>query len=111
MGYTKNEWLKRVEREKYNNACIYSIMTGGGFYVGSTRNFKKRKTNHTSCIKNINNQIPLYKKIRENNGVWIMHKLKDYPCANGEELRKEEQFWIDEFSPNLNPNRAFALRN
>ena len=38
MGYTKNELL---EREKYNNACIYSIMTGGGFYVGSTRAMKK----------------------------------------------------------------------
>ena len=41
-----------AEEKDFSNACIYTIETKDGLYVGSTSNFKDRKTKHKTCIIN-----------------------------------------------------------
>jgi len=97
-------------------SCIYRITTkdedGNEYdYIGSTKNFDKRKTGHKENIyqqRSDKYNLKLYKKIRENGGNWEMKKYKDFPCKNRTELRHEEQQVINQFAPTLNSYRAYT---
>ena len=88
----------------YKKGLIYKITTPGWLYVGSCCDFKEREIKHRSCIKN--NNYKLYQNIRENNGKWKMEKIKDFPCENVTELRKEEDKIMLELNADLNERRA-----
>tara|TARA_R110002020_G_scaffold394663_2_gene604649 strand:+ start:2996 stop:3646 length:651 start_codon:yes stop_codon:yes gene_type:complete len=84
--------------------CIYKIsVADSDFYIGSTFDFKTRKTLHKSSAKT--DQRKLYQAIRANDGIFLMEKLHDYECENETELRIEERRVYDETRPTLNTNR------
>ena len=91
----------------YNNGMIYTITVGDKIYVGSTRNFNKRKYKHRYSIRNPDSRdggALLYREIRNNNDNWTMEKLKDYPCNNKKELEEEEEKCRIELNATLNSN-------
>ena len=89
----------------YKKSVIYTIKTGDGLYVGSTTNFRKRKSCHKSCIYNENTRhynLKLYKTIRENDGKWDMKPYKQFPCNSKLELSIEEEKVRNELNADLN---------
>ena len=94
----------------FSKGVIYKITTPNGLYIGSSCNFKQRECEHRQRFHNNNCKsynIKLYQNIRENSGVWEMEKIKDFPCENYSELRKEETKYMIELNSNLNVNRAY----
>lgn len=96
----------------YSKGLIYKITTPNGLYVGSCCDFKKREQQHRSNLHNEKIRrtynLKLYRTIRENNGAWKMEKIKDFPCENDIELRKEETKVMLELNANLNGCRAYT---
>ena len=90
----------------YSNAVIYTITTANGLYVGSTRNYNKRKIGHRDSLKQ-KRIYKLYQNILENSGEYEMKIYKEFPCNNSQELRIEEERIICELNPNLNIIRAY----
>jgi hypothetical protein len=78
----------------FSKNIIYTIRSGKSIYVGSTTNYVKRKTKHKCSIYNENGHeynYKLYKKIRENKGIWDMQPHSKYPCNDVVEQTIEEQ--------------------
>ena len=89
----------------YTNAVVYKITTGDSTYVGSTKNFARRKDKHNSTLhneKSKNYNLKVYQAIRANNYQWEMVVIKKFPCESKAELDAEEQRFIDELKPELN---------
>ena len=92
----------------YSITIIYKIycktQTVTGVYVGHTTNFIKRKYHHKICCNNLNNNLNIYKTIRENGGWdnWEMVEIGCYNCANSEEARIKEQKHYEELNATLN---------
>ena len=96
----------------YAEACVYKIYCIDPnikeCYVGSTCNFRTRKTCHkTRCnnekYKCYNSKV--YKFIRENGGFenWDVIVLKKYPdCKDERELNKYEREWFEKLKVTLN---------
>lgn len=88
--------------DRYKDFVIYKIYQKDDpeiFYIGSTLNFKRRKSQH---IKNITNRrsrkykYPVYKYIRELGGIdnFDFEIVEKYPCnSKGEGLLREKE-WI-----------------
>jgi hypothetical protein len=81
-------------------------------YIGSTKDFYKRKGTHKSNCYNTNRKhynIKLYQYIRENGGWNTFEMLEigvvDYETE--EELKIEEQKWINDLGGNLNDIKAY----
>ena len=76
-------------------------------YVGSTCNFRSRKTEHKSRCNNEkskNYNTYVYQFIR-NNGDWEnwdMIEIEPYPCNNKREKETRERYWIEELKAELN---------
>ena len=93
----------------YQNALIYKIVCKDldmkECYVGSTTDFRKRKSHHKSACNKEN--YNLYKFIRGNGGWdnWDMVLIEKYPCDDRLELLKRERYWIEELSASLNKLR------
>ena len=96
---------------RYENGCIYMIQHKTDdtkeFYIGSSKDFKKRCIKHKSTCNNENSKgynLKVYKYIRENCGwnEWTIIKLYDYPCKNKYKLELEEQRAIKEYKSTLN---------
>ena len=94
----------------YSKGLIYRfIYNNETYYIGSTTNFTKRKGQHKSncnigtCDKY---NYPVYKFIREHEGwdAWEMVLLEYYSCKDGNELRRRERHFIDEYKTILNKN-------
>ena len=91
---------------------IYCIKESGkGYdspiYIGSTNDYYKRYIHHKS-ICNIKT-IKLYQYIRENGG-WDNFEMLEIGVVDyetSEELRKEEQKWIEDLGATLNDIRAY----
>lgn len=80
-------------------------------YVGSTTNFVKRKATHKCSFHNDNkNHLKLYQTIRENGGWdnWELKPLEEFPCENKTQQVIREQFWIDQFKPDLNSRTSYT---
>lgn len=81
------------------------------FYIGSTNNINRRKSQHYKAIKNRSSKkykYPLYKYIRalggfDNFNIVIVHECKIK--SKGEGLQLEQQM-IDDLKPKLNTIRA-----
>jgi GIY-YIG catalytic domain len=79
----------------YSNAVVYRLIHNFiTYYVGSTTNFRIRKSRHKSDCLNENSvgyKCPIYKFIRDNGGWengWEMVMIESYPnCKSSEELR------------------------
>jgi hypothetical protein len=86
--------------------CIDDTITEE--YVGSTTNFRSRKSGHKSrCSKDYNFKI--YEFIRANGGWdnWIMIQLEEYPCKNKREAECREEQIRQDRKATLNSQRAF----
>ena len=96
---------------KYENGVIYMIKHKTDdtkeFYIGSSKNFKKRCGSHKTACNNQNSKkynLKVYKYIRENDGwdCWNMNVLYDYPCKNKYKLELEEQLAVKKYKSTLN---------
>jgi hypothetical protein len=94
----------------YSKSLVYRIAYKDiTYYVGSTTNFRNRKSNHKSDCKNVKSEEhnkALYVFIRENGGWsddWVMVLVQEYPnCKSSKELRKYEREHYDILKPELN---------
>ncbi len=96
--------------EKYKDFVIYKIfnlLTPEIFYIGSTVNFSRRKSQHKKGTTNKTSKAyhyPLYQFIRVVGGFdyFTMEIYERYPCNSREEGRIREQEIIDLLKPELN---------
>jgi hypothetical protein len=97
----------------YSKSLIYKIVCNDtaitDIYVGSTTDFRKRKTLHKrTCIHSSQNRhhLKVYQFIRENGGWdnWDMVLIEKYPCEDNLELVKRERYWKEELNATLNTN-------
>ena len=95
----------------YQNSMIYKLCCNDpnitDSYVGSTVNFKCRKSSHKSKCNNqggpaYNNYK--YQFIREHGGFenWSMILIENFPCDTKLELLKRERYWLEELGATLN---------
>jgi len=101
----------------YSKTVIYKIVCNDlnvkDLYVGSTTDFRKRKTNHKSdCIneKKKSYSFQVYETIRKNGGWenWSMIEIEKYPCKDSNEKGARERYRYEQLKGNLNmcvPNR------
>jgi group I intron endonuclease len=100
----------------YSKTVIYHFICNDknitDTYVGSTTDFRHRKTSHkNNCIneKNRDTHYKLYENIRKNGGWdnWKMTPLEEYNCKNKTQVRIREQYWIDKLQPIMNECKSF----
>ena len=100
----------------YSKTIIYKIVCNDlpesvYVYIGHTTNFRNRKASHRAhCRTSMNNNIKLYKTIWENGGWdnWNMVEIERFTeCKDGNDARKREQYYMNEYKSNLNMNRSF----
>ena len=89
---------KLVHKEDQDNEMIY---------IGSTTNFRGRKSEHKGncCNENkIEYKRGLYQYIRNNGGwdCWEMIAIETYPCESKRDLEIRERYWIETFKSKLN---------
>jgi hypothetical protein len=101
----------------YSKTVIYQIRcldeTLDYIYVGSTTNFRSRKSEHKYSCNNPNNKdhkALVYQKIRENGGWenWKMIPLEEYACNSSTEARIREEEWRVKLRASLNARKAFG---
>jgi len=100
----------------YNNCCIYKIEhieDESLLYVGFTTNFNKRKGDHKSRIKNVDNKkykIKLYEMIRDNGGweMFRMIEIEKYPCNDKREAEKRETEIMKELKASMNSVKSYT---
>jgi predicted GIY-YIG superfamily endonuclease len=95
----------------YSKALIYSIVCKADpnlLYIGSTTDFRHRKSVHKSRTKNDNTQV--YVMVRANGGwdAFEMKPVKEFPCENKIQLVIEEERIRKEMNANLNSQRSFT---
>jgi len=93
----------------YSKTVIYRIFkedTDIPPYIGSTTDFRRRKSQHKRC--SITGHQKVYMIIRENGGwpAFKMLQIEEFPCKNGNEARAREQYWIDQYVERLNTRGA-----
>ena len=97
--------------------CIKQKETGydSPIYIGSTKDFNMRKGTHKYNCNNPNRKcynIKLYKYIRENDG-WDNFEILEIGAVDyetEEELRVEEQKWIEDLGATLNNDKAYRSK-
>jgi len=98
--------------------CVYKIKCRDTniteFYIGSSVDFKSRKTRHKSDSNNLNNRnycSPIYMFINVNGGIdnWMFEIIKEYNLISKKELIIEEQKWIELLQPHLNGQNAKGI--
>lgn len=82
------------------------------FYIGSTKNYKHRISDHKSYCNNPNcskYNLKVYKFIRENGGWsnWSKMVIATIEVQDKLEQRKIEQVYIDHLEPGLNCDRSY----
>lgn len=89
----------------YKLCCVDSSITD--IYIGSTTNFRNRKSHHKSSTNNIldkehNNVV--YTFIRDHGGFenWNMIQIEEYNAKNKRDLESREQYFKDIHKPTLN---------
>jgi len=81
-------------------------------YIGSTKNFNRRKKQHELYSINEKNNYLLYKFIRENQG-WANFQMKIIEiivCETKTDARIREQFWLENKKANLNNRNAYSTK-
>ena len=103
----------------YNNSIIYKLVSNDinikEFYIGSTVNFRRRKSQHKhncniSNAKNYNTKV--YQFIRDNGGwhTWTMILVEKTPCNDKIELRKIEREFMEKLCSSLNMCSAYRSK-
>jgi len=104
----------------YSKTIIYRIVcknpTIKECYVGSTTNFKNRKSKHKSGCNNGNNtnyNYNVYQFIRKNEGWnnWDMIEVEKYKAIDKLDADKKERYWLEFYQATLNtqvPSRTDA---
>jgi hypothetical protein len=102
--------MSKKEQKFYSNGKIYKIINlldETKIYVGSTcKLLCQRMATHRQDAKNKN--LKLYLEMRAsciNNFKIIL--IENYQCNNKEELRRREQYWIEQLKPFYNNYKAF----
>ena len=86
----------------YSGAGIYKIKIGSAFYVGSSKNIKKRIRSHLNNIAN-GTEMKKIQAAAESGGeihVDILEKISDNETVWHMLLR--ERYWIEQLRPELN---------
>tara|TARA_R110002073_G_C9296231_1_gene566436 strand:- start:46 stop:792 length:747 start_codon:yes stop_codon:yes gene_type:complete len=96
----------------YENSVIYKLVKQDDYdneniYIGSTTNFRGRKSQHKSYCSNPKSEAYNYTKyqyIRENGGFdnFSMIQIEPFPCNSKKELESRERYWIEILKPTLN---------
>jgi hypothetical protein len=103
----------------YNNSMVYKLVSNDinikDFYIGSTVNFRRRKSQHKTSCNNSNDRAHNYKVyqcIRDNGGWqnWDMILVEKTPCADKLELRKIEREFMEKLSSSLNSKSAYRSK-
>lgn len=104
--------LKAVD---YSKTLIYKLehnVDKSLVYVGSTTDFKTRKSAHKRCCNSNSKKcnMKVYKMILENGGwdSFQMLEIKKYPCKDSNEARAEEERCRVELQANMNTNKAHS---
>tara|TARA_R110000751_G_scaffold247513_1_gene347318 strand:- start:44 stop:565 length:522 start_codon:yes stop_codon:yes gene_type:complete len=101
----------------YNESMIYKLCcldtTIEEIYIGSTTNFRRRKTEHKRDSNTINRRgynRNVYKFIRDNGGWdnWDMILIAKVNCNDKMELRQKEREFMEEYKPFLNMFSAYT---
>jgi len=97
---------------QYNKSTIYKLCCKDAniteIYIGSTTNFRLRKSQHKTACNNIKNPLKynykVYKFIRENKGFenWDMIEIEKVNATDKKDLEKNERRVIEELRPSLN---------
>lgn len=98
-----NDEFKKTQYTFYEIVCNDEFVNG--CYVGSTRDFNKRKSVHKCRSRNIESyQYPLYKWIRHFGG-WdnfTMRPIEVLECGNHLEAMVRETYWITQKNAKIN---------
>jgi len=95
----------------YSKSCIYKLCCRDtnitDCYVGSTTNFRSRKSQHKSKCNKENNKaynFKVYQFIRDNGGWnnWDIVLIEKVNVNDGYELHKQERKYIEELNSTLN---------
>ena len=95
----------------YSKTVIYKIQhidKEDLLYVGSTTDFRRRKSQHKRSCKS--GTLKLYRMIRDNGG-WEMFNMvivKNFCCDNGQEAKAEEDRIIRQMKATMNMIRAYT---
>jgi hypothetical protein len=102
----------------YSKTIIYKIVCNDlnitDCYVGSTTDFKTRKSAHKSACNNeksLRHDLKVYKMIRDNGGWdnWSMIQIEKFVCNDSNEAHARERYWYENMNAKLNthvPNRT-----
>ena len=77
-------------KKDYSKTIIYQIVNGTTcFHIDSTNNFTQRKSSHKTKCNNNENNLKIYKFMRENGwtgdfekGGWDMIPIEKFPCVD-----------------------------
>ena len=103
----------------YQRTQIYKIVSNDlnmkELYIGSTTDFRKRKSEHKSSCCNENKKdynYKIYQTIRTNGGWenWSMISIESYPCNNGLETRRLERYWYEKMKPTMNTSLPYISK-
>lgn len=94
-------------------SCVYIIRhkESDNSYIGSTKDFDRRKKDHIISVYNeniVNYTHPVYQFIRENGGWDNFDMVKICDCEEDERI-KMEQYHMDFIKPTLNSRRAYGF--
>lgn len=100
----------------WSSSVIYKIYSKDSMiehvYIGSTTNFVKRKNQHKNNSNTQNESLYLF--IRDNGG-WEHFEMEIVEyfslCKNRNDLRKQEQIWINKFPKVLNHSSAYSINS
>ena len=93
--------------------CVYMISCVDNaveeFYIGSTDDLYKRICHHKGDYISFPNR-KVYQFIRDNGGMsnWEIIPIEIFTFLTNEELRQYEQWYLDEYKPDLNCNKAYT---
>jgi predicted GIY-YIG superfamily endonuclease len=100
----------------YSKCSIYKLEHVNNdklIYIGSTTNFKQRKSAHKTCCNNEKGRkynLKLYRMIRENGGfeMFKMIELEKYPCKDRQEIERREYEMIREVKATMNTHFFYS---
>ena len=95
----------------YKISCIDSSITD--FYIGSTRDFTRRKSQHKHCCHNENtvaSKYKIYQIIRSNGGWtnWQMEPIDKQTFNSKLDARIYERKLTEQYNSSLNTIKAFS---
>ena len=98
IDYSKTLIYKLVHKDDLENKNIY---------IGSTTDFRRRKSQHKETCNNPNSmsyEFKLYQNIRANDGwnEWVMIEIEKFACTDKREAAARERYWCEHYNSELN---------